>query len=88
MTDKDAILQEILEYNAQPSLDDDEFTIEVYRGLWESSHGRPLNKSTARLHLSNAVSAGKLTKRMVFHRGYWRVAYKAVKNEEAQEPRS
>ena len=75
MTDKDAILAEVIEYTSPPTQAEDEFTIVEYRSRCPLP--RP-NKDTARGRLNALVEAGLLESRKVLSNSKWALVYRKV----------
>jgi len=81
VTDRQAILDEIIEFTAPPRLEADEFTITQYLERLKEG-GRPMLYNTAQRYLGQEVDRGVLTKRKVLHGGRWHTAYRITSRGE------
>lgn len=78
MTNKDAILAEIIEYTSPATIAEDEFTINDYRAKLPLP--RP-TRETVRARLATLVEQGLLESRKVLKDAKWHVAYRRVEEK-------
>ena len=78
MTDKRAILVEIIAHTTPPRIAEDEFTVNDYRAACPP----PLpSRETTQARLNNLVDKGLLESRKVLVDGKWAVAYRKVEGK-------
>lgn len=74
---REAILEEILQYNKRPQLREDEVLVKEYLEAWnaDSARSETIGPDRARKDLDRMVRDGIIEKRVVFHDGHWVNAY-------------
>jgi Fic family protein len=83
--DREAILDEVIEYNAPAKLRSDEFTVHQYMERREEQGSASISPNTAIRYLNRLVERGVLTMRKVLVRGYWQNAYSISSEEHGRE---
>jgi hypothetical protein len=83
MVDREAILEELIQYNRRPRLREDEILVEQYVEAWNADPERngPMDQKRGRKDLDRMVRDGMMTKRKVFHEGRWMNAYSYKEGE-------